>query len=67
MKISDIPLEEFWPVCAECGERCSGDCYKLGDEYYCEECMNRHRIDCYAEAEDNRDGAWEAAHRGDYD
>ena len=33
------------PYCSECGKRIETECfYKIGDEHYCEDCMDDHRF-----------------------
>lgn len=67
MDINDVPVEEFAPVCCECGEKITGSGYKIDDKYYCEDCMAEHSINGYEVADGFREAAWEAAHPRDYD
>lgn len=59
MSIEDEPIEGFFPHCAACGEAIDGDGYKIGDDYYCENCVEH--INGYEVAEDNRESAYEDA------
>ena len=36
--VDDEPLDDFYPVCIVCGEKITGDGYKIGDDYCCDEC-----------------------------
>lgn len=39
MRVEDEPLEAFYPQCSVCGDVITGDGYKVGDDYYCEDCV----------------------------
>lgn len=65
MNINDEPLDDFYPVCTYCGDRIDGAGYKVGDDYYCENCVSE--INGQDIAEENRDAAFEGAKERLYD
>lgn len=62
MSYEDEPLEMFYPRCCVCGDQITGDGYKFGDQYCCENCAET--IDGSEEADDIRYGAWLNAQKG---
>lgn len=58
-EIDDEPLDGFYPICAACGEPIYGDGYKIGDDYYCEDCVKP--ISGTDEAINAREARYEAA------
>ena len=63
--LSDYERQQAWwdenaPECCECGFPVGDTAYKIGDDIYCEDCMDSHRIDV---AEWIEDTAYEAHQR----
>lgn len=59
MSVEDEPLDGFYPTCWECGETITGDGYKIGECYYCEDCVKT--INGTDEAINRRDARFEMA------
>lgn len=61
MRIEDEPLEDFYPVCAKCGEKITGAGHEFDGEYYCDDCFTVEDFDGRDIAEEQRDAAFEDA------